>query len=196
MFFTLITPILLTFLIVGIWHGAGWNFVAYGVIHGLFMSINNIWRGQPFGEISILPGYIKNIFNRILTFVCIVVGFVMFRSNSFEEGIRIYSGMLGFNGIYEPALNFNASFIERLIYGAWEQRLTEGLTSSYSFILILFSLLITQFLPGSHMLFEKSPGTIWTIIAGTRIGAFFVTLLIVFAVIQLGKPSPFLYANF
>jgi len=194
--FTLITPIFLTFLIVGIWHGAGWNFVAFGVIHGVFMTINHIWRRQPFGEISILPAIIKNIFNRTLTFICIVVGFVMFRSNSFEEAIRIYAGMLGFNGVYEPALNFNATYIERLFYGAWEQRLTEGLTSSYSFILILSSLFITQFLPGSHRLFDKSPGKIWTIIAGTRIGACFTTLLMILAVIQLGKPSPFLYANF
>jgi D-alanyl-lipoteichoic acid acyltransferase DltB (MBOAT superfamily) len=42
--YTLVVPTLLTFVIIGLWHGANWTYVAFGTIHGVYLVINHIWR--------------------------------------------------------------------------------------------------------------------------------------------------------
>ena len=37
-------PTFLTFVIVGVWHGAGWTFVAFGVMHAIYVSAFEVWR--------------------------------------------------------------------------------------------------------------------------------------------------------
>ena len=39
-----VIPVNITFLVSGIWHGAGWNFIAFGVFTGLAMTVEFSWR--------------------------------------------------------------------------------------------------------------------------------------------------------
>jgi alginate O-acetyltransferase complex protein AlgI len=71
----------------GLWHGAGLNFVAWGVAHGLALAIGVLWRraGLPMPK---LLGW-------ALTFLFVAVCWVLFRATSFEAALAIYKGMIG-----------------------------------------------------------------------------------------------------
>ena len=71
----------LTMLIGGIWHGAGWTYVAWGALHGCLLIINRLHNSYA----RPLPGWAS----RPLTFVAIVVGWVFFRASSMERAVDI-----------------------------------------------------------------------------------------------------------
>lgn len=70
---TSIVPVVVTFFIAGIWHGAGWTFVVYGFIHGVALAINQSWRELKMPE---LPGFV----GWTLTMAVVVSGLVVFRA--------------------------------------------------------------------------------------------------------------------
>lgn len=83
--------LLLTFLLAGLWHGAGWTFVVWGTMHGVALMLHRAWR-----KIGLqLPGTAS----WLLTFLFVNVAWVLFRAPSFKEGIHILQGMVGLNGI-------------------------------------------------------------------------------------------------
>jgi alginate O-acetyltransferase complex protein AlgI len=96
--------LMLTMLLGGLWHGAGWTFVAWGSLHGLFLVINHAWHemrrrwGCP---VTASRG--KYAWLGVLTtFVAVVVGWVFFRANTFGGALRILAGMSGRHGFGLP----------------------------------------------------------------------------------------------
>ncbi|MFC1574715.1 MBOAT family O-acyltransferase [Gemmatimonadota bacterium] len=86
--------LMITMILGGLWHGAGWTFVFFGILHGLYLCVNHAWRAlrgggrdheSPWGEWSA----------RLLTFAAVAVGFVFFRAGSFGEAIRVLQGLVG-----------------------------------------------------------------------------------------------------
>lgn len=84
--------LMVTMVLGGFWHGANWTFLFWGVWHGGIMAIERAMgskgRGTVWPRAIALP----------LTFVLVVIGWVMFRSSSLESAFSIYGGMLGLNG--------------------------------------------------------------------------------------------------
>jgi len=72
----------------GLWHGAGWTFVAWGVAHGLGLCAGVLWRrrGLPFPP----------VLGWALTFLFVTLCWVLFRATSFAAALAIYKAMLGF----------------------------------------------------------------------------------------------------
>ena len=100
-----------TMLLGGLWHGAGWTFVAWGGLHGMYLVANHTWRAlrQRLGqdlEKSTLWGRMSA---RLVTLVVVIVGWVFFRAASFADAIAILRGMSGMNGVAVPAV-FAAQF--------------------------------------------------------------------------------------
>src|SRR4029079_14565085 len=72
------TNLMLTRLIGGLWHGAGWTFVIWGGLHGLYLTINHVWNSySPFS----LPTWV----GRVLTLAAVMVAWVFFRAESFQS---------------------------------------------------------------------------------------------------------------
>jgi D-alanyl-lipoteichoic acid acyltransferase DltB (MBOAT superfamily) len=67
--------IMITMTLGGLWHGAGWTFVLWGLYHGLLLLVNHAWRGWR-GAGRLAPLALP------LTFLAVVVGWVLFRSES------------------------------------------------------------------------------------------------------------------
>lgn len=93
----------LTMLIGGIWHGAGWTFVFWGVLHGTYLAINHAWREfniryAMFNNKSIL----YRIFAISLTHIAVIVAWVFFRAESFDGAWQIIDGLLMQNGFVMP----------------------------------------------------------------------------------------------
>lgn len=88
----------LTMLIGGLWHGAGWTFIVWGGLHGLYITINHAWR--YFREsISTPVGRIEETIGWGVTFVVVVVAWVFFRATSFNDAWSIIAGMYGAHGV-------------------------------------------------------------------------------------------------
>ena len=69
----------LTMLIGGFWHGASWNFIIWGAIHGFALIINKLWS-SVFGKIKIVPKFISNIFYGIITFHLVCFCWIFFKA--------------------------------------------------------------------------------------------------------------------
>jgi len=77
--------LLITFLIGGIWHGAGWTFILWGVLHGFALIINHIWNTMNIKLPKIIAWFI--------TFNFINITWVFFRAETFEDAKRVLSFM-------------------------------------------------------------------------------------------------------
>jgi len=82
----------------GLWHGAGWTFVIWGALHGLYITINHIWQriAPP------LAGRSFHLAAWILTFLAVVFAWVIFRAESLDAAVIMYRAMLGIDGIALP----------------------------------------------------------------------------------------------
>jgi alginate O-acetyltransferase complex protein AlgI len=88
--------IFLTMVIGGVWHGAGWTFLLWGMLHGGLIVINHAWRDhvQPRLGWKLNPWLA-----RVMTLLCVVVAWVPFRAQDFDTTLRMYRGLFGLNGL-------------------------------------------------------------------------------------------------
>lgn len=83
--------LLATFVIGGIWHGAGWTFVFWGGLHGFALVIHRIWQ---------LLGVKLNVHvSWFLTFNFVNISWVFFRAHNWNDAIKVLKSMFDFNNI-------------------------------------------------------------------------------------------------
>ncbi len=87
-----------TFLIGGIWHGAGWTFVFWGFLHGIGMVIHRFFKELGYSMNKYLAWFI--------TFVFVNITWVFFRAKEWDDAIRLLKGMFGFYGFKLPQINY------------------------------------------------------------------------------------------
>ncbi len=89
-----------TMLLAGLWHGAAWNFVIWGGLHGLFLVIHALYRRlfRP------LPARI----GQALTLSVVILAWVPFRAASLSCTVTMLRGMIGLNGITLPRMIVSA----------------------------------------------------------------------------------------
>ena len=91
--------LLITMLLGGLWHGAGWTFVIWGGLHGFFLVVNHAWR--RFGRVQ-ATGWAASASNWLLTFVAVVVGWVFFRASDLGAALHMLHAMAGLDGLVLP----------------------------------------------------------------------------------------------
>jgi len=91
--------LMITMLLGGLWHGAGWNFVIWGGLHGSYLMINHAWCGSFIGQAakSIVPNVFYKCLCWILTFGAVVIAWVFFRAETFGGALIILQAMAGFS---------------------------------------------------------------------------------------------------
>lgn len=92
----LILAIVINFVICGIWHGANWTYVLFGLFHGLYF-IPSILNGtmnkkKKVNKDSIFPS-LKELFNIIITLIPVMFTFVLFKSNTVSQAFGYYGHM-------------------------------------------------------------------------------------------------------
>jgi D-alanyl-lipoteichoic acid acyltransferase DltB (MBOAT superfamily) len=92
--------LLLTMLVGGLWHGAGWTFVIWGALHGVALAANHLWRRLA-GPSSNNP--VARVSSHVLTLTVVIAGWVVFRSTSLKAAGAVFSGMLGRHGALLPS---------------------------------------------------------------------------------------------
>ena len=81
-----VLSVMIVFLLSGLWHGAGWNFVAWGAIHGLFLCAGILWTSKHPVEHRI-PNWLRRVFT------CILVNFawLFFRADTLHHAVFLLS---------------------------------------------------------------------------------------------------------
>lgn len=95
--FTLRNLVIVMFL-GGLWHGAGWTFVLWGLFHGLMLVAHSLVRSS--GKVK-LP----RLVSVAITFVCVVIGWTIFRSTDMTMCSGLLASMFGWNGWEANALS-------------------------------------------------------------------------------------------
>ena len=114
--FLIIFPTMVTFFVSGLWHGADWKFIYFGLVNGLCLIINHLWKIYKMPKIP-------SLFAWFLTMVGVLVSFVFFRADNTSEALKLLSIM------------FNPFLIE---IPSWMAFLFSDYNASYS-ILSFFS---------------------------------------------------------
>lgn len=86
----------LTMLLGGLWHGAGWTFVIWGGLHGIYLIINHGW--QKIVSDTAPPLWRKLIYGTV-TLLCVIVGWVFFRAPDLAKALSMLSGLVGGHGV-------------------------------------------------------------------------------------------------
>ncbi len=208
-----------TMLLGGLWHGAGWTFVIWGGLHGLFLTINYAWRELKTRLDWCKAGLFAKLFAGALTFLAVVVGWVFFRAENFASAWTMLSGMAGMNGVSLPPsrrMEFLAEQVPHFDVAFAGLAPITGIAAHTAFTHIALGLAMVWLLPNVRQMLMLCKAT-WEDLAGVRTPAgaaqgkiggwlkwklsaiyaiatgvlFFVALLAVSS-----KPSKFLYFQF
>jgi alginate O-acetyltransferase complex protein AlgI len=97
--------LLITMLLGGLWHGAGWTFVFWGILHGVYLIINHAWHAllRLCGRDPLQTTLVGRAAGRVLTFFAVAVGWVFFRSADWATATNFLDAMMGINGLAPAA---------------------------------------------------------------------------------------------
>ena len=88
--------ILIVWLLTGIWHGASWNFIIWGLLFGILLIIEKLWLNKILDK---LP----NIIKRIYVLFIVMISFIIFNANTMNTAWHNIIGLFGVNK--EPFIN-------------------------------------------------------------------------------------------
>lgn len=87
--------LMLVMLISGLWHGAGWTFIAWGALHGIASCVNKVASKK----LKRLGSWV----NGVITFIFVTLFWVVFRADSFSTAVKVWTGMFtAHSGISQP----------------------------------------------------------------------------------------------
>lgn len=82
--------LILTFVLGGLWHGAGWTFILWGALHGLALSLHRFWTNSDM-RLPAPAGW-------LLTFLFVHLALVFFRAEDVSTALSVFNAMLGHSG--------------------------------------------------------------------------------------------------
>jgi len=85
-----------TMAIGGLWHGAGFTFILWGLMHGIYLIINNIWLKQKF-RLNVKVAI-------VVTFFCVFISWVPFRAINMDQTFLIWQGLFFNYSFHAPVL--------------------------------------------------------------------------------------------
>ena len=96
--------VMIVFLLSGIWHGAAWTYVLWGVVHGVYQIVGNLTaksRSKIIARIGIVENSPFDIWSRrVITFILVSLAWMIFRANSFADlGILMKTLFAGWGGV-------------------------------------------------------------------------------------------------
>ena len=171
--------IMIVFFLSGLWHGADWTFVFWGVCHGLLLVIYRIFKKQ----LDKIPRVIGTFF----TFITVNILWVFFRAPGFNTAFRVFRRVFKWNFEILPdtmVMPFDLPEINFIFMGK------AGLYFPHilALIMLLFSLGIIFFAKNNHETAEDKPvGIPKALLTG---------VLLAWCVLSLDSVSSFLYFNF
>ncbi|HEY0256898.1 MAG TPA: MBOAT family O-acyltransferase [Candidatus Methylacidiphilales bacterium] len=197
-------------LLCGLWHGAGWTFVLWGGLHGLYLLIGRLWAllGQKL-KWTLNQWSLYRFATSGLTFLAVVLGWVLFRARDFPTAGEIYGAMFGHNGFTVPYEVGQASLgigkLTSWLGGTIVPTNLAGISYRHSIAGLLAVLLLAWILPNTQQWLAKyepileqvRPRGFCQLTLNFPVGlAFGVGFFFVLRSYFSAQASPFLYFNF
>jgi alginate O-acetyltransferase complex protein AlgI len=91
--------LMITMLLGGLWHGAGWQFILWGGLHGIYLVINHQWNAWQKKSNYKIENWLTIKLAWLVTFIAVVFAWVFFRAESLSAGFLMIKTMLGLNQI-------------------------------------------------------------------------------------------------
>jgi D-alanyl-lipoteichoic acid acyltransferase DltB (MBOAT superfamily) len=94
-------PTIITMFLAGLWHGAGWQYIIFGLLHGFYLSINHGWHMllKLMNHNPANTNWWQRRLGHVITFICVIVAMVFFRAPNVDNAMNVLSAMAGANGI-------------------------------------------------------------------------------------------------
>ncbi len=142
------TNLMITFVIGGFWHGAGWTFIFWGFLHGFALSIHRVWQS--------LGCKMWNWLAWLITFNFINITWIFFRAKDWKDAIKVIKGMFLGEFTYEV----NILVIMMIIFGFTLVSMKNSneliKIKIKSYIVVFTSLILFFGLIGIRLIGEKS----------------------------------------
>lgn len=148
---TIVLSSLMTMLLAGLWHGASWNFVLWGGLHGMYLVIERLTFGTkpPQHRWTSIFAYLRSF----LVFVLVTITWIPFRSPNWQTTILISQKLLFWQGKYNVEWYFVGALlaVPLIIAGSWLARRFEWkwpilpVQKGYTLAFMLFEALIILF---------------------------------------------------
>jgi D-alanyl-lipoteichoic acid acyltransferase DltB (MBOAT superfamily) len=191
--------IMLTMLLGGLWHGAGWTFVFWGVLHGLYLCVNHGWHvvvgSWDALRLKRMPG--ARLLGIALTFLSVVVAWVFFRAETFEAALIMLHAMTSVGDLQLPMqLSGRLGSLESLLlewgFGLDGQYVIHPKVWIVGLPLIVFSMILLV-MPNSNQIADHC---MQLIRKHMTLFSLFLAIVAAIAVLSLGRVSEFLYFQF
>jgi alginate O-acetyltransferase complex protein AlgI len=171
-----------TMLLGGLWHGAGWTFVCWGALHGIYLTVNHLWcEWLPEKLIRWLPARLSSLAGGALTFIAVATAWAVFRSSNIAQATVMLKAMFGLEA--QPISS------AEVVHG--QLLLITNLSGRDLFKLLVLALLWVWLLPNSTRLKFIKANFVMALAQGAAV-VYFLYL----AIDQFGSYSPFLYFQF
>ncbi|MBT5472470.1 MAG: MBOAT family protein [Nitrospina sp.] len=172
-----IRNIILVFLVAGIWHGAGWSFIAWGILNGFGLILYQLWKRYGI-ELS-------TSFAVLVTFNFVNISWVFFRAKNLDEAIIFLKAMLGLKTLVFPEkLIFLQEFFEPLGFSIGSHPV--HYFDAGVFLVVGLSLLI----------FKNSDELIDSDILKSRAFIVVYYIVIIYCLLLVSTPAKFIYFEF
>ena len=169
-----------TFVIGGLWHGAGWTFIFWGFLHGIALIIHRIWTNLRFKLYTWLAWFI--------TFNFVNIAWIFFRAKEWDDAIKVLKGMAGLSEVViAEKYSHNFSFLTKygIIFDEVTVHIGDGSKSlGWIFIGIILVLIFRNSMEQWNKFRPKYITLILTFVYFT------------YCILCLNKVSEFLYFNF
>jgi D-alanyl-lipoteichoic acid acyltransferase DltB (MBOAT superfamily) len=172
--------LLITFLVGGFWHGAGWTFIFWGFLHGSAIVIHGVWKKYNLHMNRALAWF--------LTFNFVNATWVFFRAKTWGDALKVLKAMCGLGEIRLPEfLSTKLAFLAQkgIKFG---ENLGAINAEKHTSWMILACLLLVILAKNSNQVAERFKPD-WK-------NAIFVGFLATYAVFDLGKVTQFIYFQF
>ena len=199
-FSLLIVPLITTMFISGLWHGAGYGFIIWGLIHGVYLIINHGWRVYAAHRWRNRAAYTRFMapVGFVLTFLAVTVAMIFFRASTVHSAMDLVKGLIGLNGVRLPG---GAAAVAST-YGT-DVKQAAMWVAMLLFIALVFPNTLQILAPYEPALGVK-PASAAPIIGRLQIPAWgpslpwavAVSVLTAIAIFSTGGPSEFLYWQF
>ena len=196
--------LMLTMAIGGMWHGAGWGFLIWGVLHGAYLIINNLFSQLVIWVPRIrvlLPSYVC----WSLTLLAIIVAWVPFRATNFDGAIILWRSMLGLNDMGLPVTVLGYLNVHLADNSPWQflfqgNDVLELQDWIYRGIPLIFCAGIAAlYFPNSHALvgyFQNKMVVTSGSYVMSRVFGFFVAVIFLISLSRLNSATEFMYFQF
>ncbi len=162
--------LMITMLLGGLWHGASWNFVIWGGLHGIYLSVHKLFLGNKKinggNNLQLNP---SDLFKVFITYVLVLLTWLFFRSTSWSSTKLFLSKIIHWE---------SSEFAHRFI----------TITLAYAIVTVIFD--VFEYTTGKHTYILDIQG------AGVKVGILFTMFVVTLIYMFQADPLPFIYFQF